>query len=141
MTSDRNELLLQVAHGVTQAVNDAGSRGAPILGRRYDVDAPPTPKYYDEDFAPGVELNNYLKRTPSSDETYVVVVDHSEHVEKIRQPPTPEEIAEKKEADNRRLKILAGTGAFLLGVLSLFAWSESKRPRQSTGGGVSETVS
>lgn len=77
-------------------------------------------KYHQEEAVPGVELQNYTKRVPSEDGTYVIVTTHQEKIEKIKQPPTPEEIAQRKKQDRIAGGILAGVG---LAFFSFIGWA------------------
>lgn len=72
---------------------------------------PSAPKFHKENAVVGVTLNDYTDRQPSEDGTYVKVVVHRERIELIEQPPTPEEIAQKKADQDRAFKI----GAVLIG--------------------------
>lgn len=78
-------------------------------------------------------MEDYTKRTPNAEGTHVHIVQHKEWVEKIRQPPTAEEIAQRRK-DN---KIIAGIfgGLVGLGVLAfggLIYADEKKRRKQTT---------
>lgn len=77
------------------------------------------PKYHQENAVVGVTLDNYETITPSEDGKYVVVVNHSEHIELIKQPLTPEEKAAKKAADQKALLVLAGIAG---GILAIGYW-------------------
>lgn len=86
--------------------------------------------YHDEESVPGVELQNYVKRTPSDDGTYVVVVTHAERIEMIPQPLTPEELAQKREEEKFVLKIVGGMVAGFLGFMGLIAYLDSKEQKK-----------
>lgn len=75
------------------------------------------PKEFHTDVAlPGMKLEDYTKRVPSEDGLTVHIVQHKEWLEKIPQPPTPQEIAEAKAQRKKENRIVAGvlTGAALL---------------------------
>lgn len=84
------------------------------------VDPASQRKYHSENAQVGVELNSYIKKTPSDDGTYVLIVSHHEHIEKIRQPLTPEEIEAKKAEERFMAKVV---GAVVLGGISLMAFA------------------
>lgn len=82
------------------------------------------PKYHKENAVVGVKLENYTKREPSEDGTYVLVTNHTERIEKIKQPEEIE--AEKAEAealqkaqDKMAMRVIAGVG---VGLVGFFAW-------------------
>jgi hypothetical protein len=83
------------------------------------IDEPRPKKYTSEEVVAGVVLENYVKRTPSEDGQYVTVVRHSEKIELIPQPPTPEEIAARKEQDKMFIKVFAGIGVAFFGFIGL----------------------
>lgn len=97
------------------------------------------PEFIREEVVVGVELQNYTKRTPNEDGTHVVVITHEEHIEKIKQPPTPEEVAQAREDRRFRQKLLAGFGAVTVVVIGVVGVVErNRRPRyvgQTTGVG------
>lgn len=68
---------------------------------------PAAPQYHKENSVVGVTLNDYTDREPSEDGTYVKVVVHKERIELIEQPPTPEELAQRKEDQKQALKLAA----------------------------------
>lgn len=65
------------------------------------------PVYHKENSIVGVDLQDYTTREPSEDGTYVKVIVHKERIELIEQPPTPEEIAQRKEDQKQALKLFA----------------------------------
>lgn len=106
---------------------------------------PPQPvvrhKYHQEEAVPGVELNNYTKRVPSEDGTFVIVTTHEEKIEKVKQPPTPEEIAERKKQDRIALSILGGLGVVFFGFVGWMAHQDEKRLRQERELGAAKPAS
>ena len=95
------------------------------------VEAPRQKSYSNEVTVAGQELRDYTTRTANEEGTHVHVVQHQEWLEKIPQPPTPEEVAQKKKED----KIFAGVmGGLLGGALLLFgglAVADSRSRRKS----------
>lgn len=98
----------------------------PIDHGTYVVPPVITSRFHAEETAPGVELNNYTKRTPSEDGTYVMVVTHTERIEKIKQPPTPEEIAERKRQDKIMGMILGGMALAFFGFIGTMVYIDEK---------------
>jgi hypothetical protein len=78
---------------------------------------------YGEAFAKGEELHNYTTRKISEDGTYAIVTTHSEKVEHIPQPPTPEEIAAQKKAERIAMAVV---GSIIVGVLGIAGWASYK---------------
>jgi len=91
--------------------------------------APKNPEFHQENAVVGIELNNYSKRTPSEDGTYVVVVNHTERIEKIVQPPTEEELAHQRSKEKLAMKLWAGVGTAFAVLGTAIVIVEAKRPR------------
>lgn len=79
-----------------------------------------SPEYHMEAAHPGVELNSYSKRTASEDGKYVVIVEHKEKMELIKQPPTPEELAHQRKIETIGMYLLGGV--LVVGGV-LFGWA------------------
>lgn len=91
-------------------------------------------EFHSEVAIPGVDLNNYTKKTPSEDGKYVTIVQHQEWIEKIKQPPTPEEIAEAKAEAEARKKADRIVGAVVgtiflgfFGLVGIATWQDEKK--------------
>lgn len=96
----------------------------------------PAPKSQ-EYTVPNLELQNYVKRTEvDGEEEYVLVTEHSEHLEKKYVPPPPpsaEELAAAREQKRFMTKIYAGVASVALVVMGVVAVSERrKQPRVYT---------
>lgn len=91
---------------------------------------PAAPKFHKENAVVGVTLNDYTDREPSEDGKYVKVTVHRERIEMIEQPPTPLEIAEKKEQQKHVLKFSAVIAVGLLGVAGILNALERKQQRK-----------
>lgn len=87
------------------------------------------PQFTEEVFPDGVVLNNYTKRVPSVDGKYVVVTTHSERVEMIPQPPTPEELEAQAKAEKTAAIVVGLLGAAFLGLIGWVGWQENKTQR------------
>lgn len=79
-------------------------------------------KYTREEVVPGVVLENYVKRIPSDDNTYVLVSTHSERIEKIKQP---DEIAAEKRAARIGAAIFGTIAAGFIGLMGYIAYKDS----------------
>lgn len=85
------------------------SRGSTVSVHRTSI----TPQT-EEETLPGIELNNYVKRSQVEEGTHVLVVEHKEHLEKVPEPevpPTPEELAAFREEKRFMAKLWAGVAA------------------------------
>lgn len=74
----------------------APPRSKDFYAQPRQVIVPAKEKEKPEEYVPGHDLENYKRRAPSADGTYVLVTTHTERIEMIPQPPTPEEVAERK---------------------------------------------
>ena len=81
---------------------------------------------YGESVAKGVELHNYTSRQISEDGTYAIVTTHTERVEDIPQPPTPEEIAAQKRSERIASAIV---GSVVIGFVAIFGWVAYKEEK------------
>lgn len=88
-----------------------------------------TPEYTQEPTVAGVELNNYTKRVPNDEGTYVFVTVHEERIELIRQPPTPEELEAKRKLERTALRTLGVVGVVFIGFLGWAVRQDAKRDR------------
>lgn len=104
-----------------------GAFGAPLE----PTPLPRRPEYHQEEAVPGVELNNYVKRVPSEDGTYVLVTEHEERIEKIKQPLTPEEQAAKRKQERIALAVLGGLGVSFFGFLGWVSYLDAKKTIQT----------
>lgn len=68
---------------------------------------PSAPKFHKENVVTGETLNDYTDRIASEDGTYVKVIVHKERIDLIEQPPTPEELAQRKDDQKNALKLTA----------------------------------
>lgn len=76
----------------------------------------------DEETLPDVELNSYINRKELEGGTHVLIVEHKEHLEKVRvppTPPTPEELAQQREEKRFMAKLWAGTAAVSVAIISV----------------------
>lgn len=106
--------------------------GDVVKANRQPVPAVPRQKdYSNEVTVAGEELRDYTTRTANGEGTHVHVIQHKEWFEKIKQPPTAEELAAQKKED----RIFAGImGGLLGGALLLFgglAVADSRARRKS----------
>lgn len=85
----------------------AASLGAGSRPRTVAAPDTASNRIHKDAWAPGVTLNDYTDREPSEDGTYVKVITHKERVELIEQPPTPEELEQRKEDQKQALKLAA----------------------------------
>lgn len=93
-------------------------------------ETPVGPPIHNEGTAPGAQLRNYVNKNVSEDGTYVTIVTHSERIELVPQPLTPEEIAQQKKTERVGL-IVAGTlGALFLGVMGWVVYQDEKSFRE-----------
>lgn len=92
------------------------------------VEQPREKSYASEVTVPGEELRDYTTRSTNDEGTVVHVVQHKEWFEKVPQPPTAEELAQRKK-ENRIIAGLIGGALLLLGG---FAVVENKRSRVKT---------
>ena len=107
-----------------------------LAPRREASPEPTAKKYHKEPAIPGETLNNYTTKVPSEDGKYVKITSHTERIELIKQPPTPEEIAERKRleeeekaAEKKFLRIVGGIlGGFLALVFGM-AWYDERQHR------------
>lgn len=96
------------------------------------------PKFHAQETVPGIQLDNYTRREPSEDGQYVLITTHAERIEKIKQPPTPEEIAEAKAEKAKQAKkdkifnaVAAGFGLLFLGGLGFAAYKDEQKYRNA----------
>lgn len=87
------------------------------------------PKFHQEEAVVGETLNNYITKEPSDDGTYVKIITHSERIEKIRQPLTPEEIAEKKKQDKIAAGIIGTVAIAFFGFIGWVTYQDEKQHR------------
>lgn len=83
-----------------------------------------------EGAAPGVALDNYRRVVASDDGTYVTVTNHTERIEYVPQPPTPEEVAQQKKSERLAMMISGGIGALFLGVIGWVIYQDEKSSRR-----------
>lgn len=90
------------------------------------INLPNGARMHTEEIAPGVVLENYTKRAPSEDNTYVVITEHAERIELIPQPLTPEEIAAQEHEAKMALAGLGVIAVIFAGVLGVMAWKDAR---------------
>ncbi len=94
----------------------------------------PSPKS-EELTLPDLELQNYVKRTEvGEDDQYVLVTEHSEHLEKKYVPPPPptsEELAAHREQKRFMAKLYAGVASVALVVIGAVVITERRNPPRS----------
>jgi hypothetical protein len=88
------------------------------------------PKYHQEEAVVGVPLESYTKREPSDDGTYVKITSHSERIEKIKQPPTPEEKAAQQKQERIAAGVVGGIVLGFVGLVGWLSWLDSKEPKR-----------
>lgn len=99
-------------------------------------------EYHRDASVPGIELRDYIHRVPSDDGTYVRITEHREWIEKVKQPPTPEEIAARRERQKKDDKIVLGCLGLLAVGFGAFVYFDSKRMGAAvdTAGKVADVV-
>jgi hypothetical protein len=91
----------------------------------------PPPPVTREDYEAGAKLNNYTNKVVNEDGTYVKIITHTERIEKIPQPLTPEERAEQRKQERIGLAIVGGIVVSFLGIVGWGIWQEEKTNRES----------
>jgi len=91
---------------------------------------PPSPKYHQEEAVVGEPLENYTKRVPSDDGTYVKVTTHTERIEKIKQPPTPEEQAAQAKRDAIALGIFGSIVTAVVGIVGYAIYKDEQSQKR-----------
>ena len=85
-----------------------------------------------EAHAKGEELHNYTTRKISEDGKYAIVTKHTEKIESIPQPPTPEEIAAQKKAEKIALAIVGTLAAGFIGIVGWVTYKDEQNYRRNT---------
>lgn len=96
-----------------------------------DYEVPPV-RETREAYEAGAKLNNYTNKVVNEDGTYVKIITHTERIEKIPQPLTPEERAEQKKQERIGLAIVGGIVVAFLGIMGWAAYQEEKTNRLRT---------
>jgi hypothetical protein len=98
----------------------------PLPPLRPRTPSPARKSFHDEAIVVGTTLDNYRSREPTEDGLHVKIIEHSEWFEKVKQPPTPEEIAQRK-AEDKKANIIAGVvGVTVLGALGAIVYLDNK---------------
>lgn len=95
-----------------------------------DRPSEPRANFTEEEVEPGVVLQSYTKRSPSEDGTYVVVTTHNERIERVPQPPTPEELAAQAKSERIAMLVVGGMVASFLGLVGWLAYQDEKKSRE-----------
>ena len=93
-------------------------------------ETPTGPPVHTDGTAPGAELHNYTNKVVSEDGTYVTITTHSERIEIIPQPLTPEELAEQKKTERTALAIAGGIGVLFFGLMGFLIYMDDKSMRE-----------
>lgn len=123
MTGEIAEALVSVARIGAQAHRDTLRLSNSGPERTHHV----TPaREHGDQIVEGVKLDNYCTREMIEAGTHVLIIDHSEYLEPIPVPPTPEELAAaalaKSEEKKLMIKVWGGVAAgtvVILGALSV----------------------
>lgn len=89
-------------------------------------EVPVGPPIHTEGAAPGEELHNYTTKKASDDGKYVVITNHSERIEMLPQPLTPEEIEAQKKAERTAAFVGVGAIGLMLGFFGWIVWMDEK---------------
>ncbi len=100
------------------------------FGTSYPRPVTSFPKFHQEEAIAGVPLENYTKRVPSEDGTYVMITTHTERIEKIKQPLTPEEKAAQEKQAKIALAVVGAIGSGFIGLVGWLAWLDSREPKR-----------
>lgn len=96
--------------------------------RPAEVSSTPTRgRYHTDVVIPGITLDDYTRRVPDEEGLYVLVTQHKEWLEEIKQPPTPQEIAQKKADERAALKVLGWVAASVVGVFGALIYLDGKK--------------
>lgn len=84
------------------------------------------PPVHTEGTAPGAQLRNYVNKNVSEDGTYVTIVTHSERIEMVPQPLTPEEIAQQKKTERIGIIVAGVIATAFFGVMGWVIYQDEK---------------
>jgi len=81
----------------------------------------------------GRELHSYTRKEPIDDGKYILVTKHSEHLEKVQQPLTPEEKAAQARETKIILSVLGTIAAGFFGLVGYTVYKDEQAYKKRTG--------